>query len=94
MRAITVLGSTGSIGTSTLDVVARHPDRYSVHALTAHSSVQDLFEQCRRFRPVHAVLGSAEAASELQTLCRGEGLDVQVHYGTQALNSVASVDAV
>ncbi len=94
MRAITVLGSTGSIGTSTLDVIARHPDRYSVHALTAHSSVQDLFEQCRRFRPVHAVLGSAEAASELQTLCRGEGLDVQVHYGTQALNSVASDDAV
>ena len=94
MRAITVLGSTGSIGTSTLDVIARHPDRYTVHALTAHSSVQDLFEQCRRFRPVHAVLGSAEAASELQTLCRGEGLDVQVHYGTQALNSVASDDAV
>ncbi len=94
MRAITVLGSTGSIGTSTLDVIARHPDRYSVHALTAHSSVKDLFEQCRRFRPVHAVLGSAEAAGELQTLCRGEGLDVQVHYGTQALNSVASDDAV
>ncbi len=94
MRAVTVLGSTGSIGTSTLDVIARHPDRYSVHALTAHSSVNDLFEQCRRFRPVHAVLGSAESAAELQTLCRGEGLAVQVHHGAQALNAVASDDAV
>ncbi len=94
MRAVTVLGSTGSIGTSTLDVISRHPDRYTVHALTAHSSVKDLFEQCRRFRPVHAVLGSAESASELQGLCRAEGLDVQVHHGAQALNAVASDDAV
>lgn len=94
VRAVAVLGSTGSIGTSTLDVIARHPDRYSVYALTAHSSVQDLFEQCRRFRPVHAVLGSAEAAHELQGLCRRDLLDTQVHYGAQALNGVASDDAV
>lgn len=94
MRAITVLGSTGSIGTSTLDVIARHPERYSVFALTAHSSVAELFEQCRQFRPAHAVLGSAEAASELQKLCRQAGLTVEVHHGTQALNAVAADDAV
>lgn len=94
MRAIAVLGSTGSIGKSTLDVIARHPDRYRVHALTAHSSVEALFEQCQQFRPVHAVLGSADAASQLEKLCRRESLNVQVHYGAQALNAVASDDAV
>lgn len=89
-----MLGSTGSIGQSTLDVIARHPERYSVHALTAHSSVQALFEQCRRFRPQQAVLGSAQAAAELDRLCRGAQLSVQVEHGEAALEAVASDAAV
>jgi len=50
MQRITILGSTGSIGVSTLDVVARHPDRYSIHALTAHTSVEELCRQCEQFK--------------------------------------------
>ena len=62
MQSITILGATGSIGVSTLDVIARHPDRYRVFALTAHSRVEDLAEQCIRFKPEVAVVGSALAA--------------------------------
>ena len=54
MRRITVLGATGSIGDSTLDVVKRHPERYAVHALTAHRQVDKLAALCREFRPAHA----------------------------------------
>jgi hypothetical protein len=56
---ITVLGSTGSIGVSTLDVIRRHPDRYQAYALCAHSQVDKLFEQCLEFRPAFAVLRDA-----------------------------------
>jgi len=55
MRHITILGSTGSIGTSTLDVVARHPDKFKIVALTANSRVDLLFQQCRQFKPGYAV---------------------------------------
>ncbi len=51
MQSITILGSTGSIGTSTLDVVARHPDKFRIVALTANSQVELLFEQCLQFKP-------------------------------------------
>ncbi|MFN3874379.1 MAG: 1-deoxy-D-xylulose-5-phosphate reductoisomerase, partial [Flavobacteriales bacterium] len=56
MRKIAILGSTGSIGTSTLNVVARHPDRFEVFALTASTQVEVLFEQCLRFAPRYAVM--------------------------------------
>jgi 1-deoxy-D-xylulose-5-phosphate reductoisomerase len=65
-KTLTVLGSTGSIGRSTLDVVARFPDRYKVHALAAHSSDERLAEQVERFRPAVAVLYDAEAAQRLR----------------------------
>ncbi|NND92050.1 MAG: 1-deoxy-D-xylulose-5-phosphate reductoisomerase [Granulosicoccus sp.] len=94
MKTISVLGSTGSIGRSALDVIARHPDRYSVHALTANSRVADLFEQCRTFNPVHAVLGDEAAAHEFQDLCCRHALDVEVHHGADALEAVASGDTV
>jgi 1-deoxy-D-xylulose-5-phosphate reductoisomerase len=51
MQRVTILGATGSIGVSTLDVLARHPDKYSVYALSAHGRVDELAAQCRRFRP-------------------------------------------
>ncbi len=92
VRAIAVLGSTGSIGKSTLDVISRHPDRYSVFALTAHTRVSELFEQCLAFRPAHAVLGSDKAAQQLRELCRQHDLDIEVHHG--ALSQMASDGAV
>jgi 1-deoxy-D-xylulose-5-phosphate reductoisomerase len=94
---LTVLGSTGSIGKSTLDVVARHPDRYRIVALTAQRQDELLFEQCRQFRPRYAVLLDASAAERLSQRIREAGLPVEVLYGVDALERVSSlpeVDAV
>lgn len=93
MQQITILGSTGSIGVSTLDVIARHPERYSVYALTAHSKVDELAQQCVRFKPQVAVVGSAEAAKKLQLLLDAQGSHTQVTYGEAALCDVASAPA-
>lgn len=90
MQSITLLGATGSIGKSTLDVVARHPDRYRIHALTTHASVDELAAQCVRFRPQVAVVGNAEAAGRLAGLLRAQGLMTEVAHGEQALCDVAS----
>ena len=90
MQGITILGATGSIGASTLDVIARHPDRYRVYALTAHSRIDELAAQCVRFRPEVAVAGSAEGASALAALLRREGVATEVTWGVDALCQVAS----
>jgi 1-deoxy-D-xylulose-5-phosphate reductoisomerase len=90
VQQITILGATGSIGVSTLDVIARHPDRYAVYALTAHSRVEALAAQCERFSPKIAVVGSADAAQRLQALLDARGLKTQVEYGNDALCAVAS----
>jgi 1-deoxy-D-xylulose-5-phosphate reductoisomerase len=97
MQRITILGATGSIGVSTLDVLARHPERYSVYALSAHSRVEQLAAQCEQFRPARAVVGSAAAAAQLSALLRAKGLRTEVEWGEQALCAIASaaeVDAV
>ncbi len=97
MQNLTVLGSTGSIGTSTLDVVARHPDRYQVFALTAHRQVALLLQQCRQFKPRYAVLLDETAANELRTLLRDAGLTTEVLTGVAALEQVCvapEVDSV
>ncbi|MGA0800551.1 MAG: 1-deoxy-D-xylulose-5-phosphate reductoisomerase, partial [Steroidobacteraceae bacterium] len=70
---VSVLGSTGTIGDNTLDVIARHSDRFRVVALGAHRNADKLLEQCRRFKPAHAVLVDAAAAAQLQTAIRAEG---------------------
>ncbi len=90
MQHITILGSTGSIGVSTLDVVGRHPDRYRVYALTAHQRVEELAIQCARFRPQVAVVGSARAAEDLSRLLAEKGVTTEVAYGEAALCEVAS----
>ena len=64
-QRLAILGSTGSIGTSTLDVVARHPERFDVFALTASRQVDLMWQQCQRFRPRHVVMVDPVAASEL-----------------------------
>ena len=90
MQNITILGATGSIGASTLNVLARHPERYGVYALTAHSQVDQLAAQCAQFRPQVAVVGSADAAQALSRLLRAQGSSTQVEYGEAALCAVAS----
>jgi 1-deoxy-D-xylulose-5-phosphate reductoisomerase len=90
MQNITILGSTGSIGVSTLDVIARHHDRYQVYALTANTKVEELALQCAKFRPQVAVVGSAQAAQQLQRLLAEEGVPTEVAYGVDALCTVAS----
>ncbi|WP_374583713.1 1-deoxy-D-xylulose-5-phosphate reductoisomerase [Pseudoduganella sp.] len=97
MQRITILGATGSIGVSTLDVIARHPDRYSVYALTAHSRVEELAAQCIQFRPARAVVGSAAGAEQLAALLRAAGCRTEVEWGEAALCAVsaaAETDAV
>ena len=90
MQRITILGATGSIGMSTLDVVGRHPDRYRVYALTAHNRVTELAEQCERFAPEVAVVGTADAAAALKKLLSDKSLKTEVDYGEAALCTVAS----
>ncbi|WP_395823532.1 1-deoxy-D-xylulose-5-phosphate reductoisomerase [Collimonas sp.] len=92
MQNITILGSTGSIGMSTLDVLARHPERYSVYALSAHSRVEQLAEQCSQFKPKLAIVGTA-AAQQLSNLLRAKNLRTEVAYGEAALCEAASADA-
>ena len=75
MQSITLLGATGSIGVSTLGVIARHPERYRIFALTAHTQVEALAAQCILFRPEVAVVGSASAAQKLNVLLRQRGLN-------------------
>jgi 1-deoxy-D-xylulose-5-phosphate reductoisomerase len=87
MQRITILGATGSIGVSTLDVLARHPDKYEVYALTAHAKVEELAAQCRTYRPKRAVVGDAECAQRLSQLLAG--LPISVEYGPEALCDVA-----
>ena len=97
LQRITILGSTGSIGTSTLDVVARHPDKFRIIALTANSRVDLLFQQCRQFKPDFAVMLDAAAAIKLRQRVREAGLVTEVLSGIAALEQVAvlpEVDAV
>jgi 1-deoxy-D-xylulose-5-phosphate reductoisomerase len=97
LTTLTVLGSTGSIGKSTLDVVARHPDRYRIYALTANQQDGMLLEQCRQFAPKFAVLLDEAAAERLSANLRNAGSATQVLTGVAALEQVsaaAEVDAV
>jgi 1-deoxy-D-xylulose-5-phosphate reductoisomerase len=84
MHTLTLLGSTGSIGESTLDVVARHPDRFRVHALVAKSQADKLFEQCMAHRPRYAVLHEPAAAARLRERLRAAGSKTEVLEGEQA----------
>ena len=97
MQNLTVLGSTGSIGNSTLDVVARHPDKFRIIALTANSQIDLLFRQCQQFKPRYAVLLNEQAAIGLRQRITEAGLDIEVLSGAAALEQVSilpEVDAV
>ncbi|MFZ2306437.1 MAG: 1-deoxy-D-xylulose-5-phosphate reductoisomerase [Rhodoferax sp.] len=86
---IVVLGSTGSIGVNTLDVIERHPDRFEVFALTASTSVDAMLAQCARHQPAFAVMASEAHGLQLETQCRDAGFRTRVVWGAQAIEMVA-----
>ena len=96
-QRVCILGATGSVGTSTLDVISRHRDRFEVFALTAHSRVDVLFAQCLQWRPQFAVLPSEAQAADLRARLKVHGIATDVLAGAQALCDLAAhpdVDAV
>jgi 1-deoxy-D-xylulose-5-phosphate reductoisomerase len=93
-RRITVLGSTGSIGANTLDVIARHPERFDVFALSAATQVDLMAQQCERYSPEFAVMAHEAPARELAARLRAAGARTQVRWGQAALDEVASHERV
>ncbi len=87
-QKVAILGSTGSIGVSTLDVISRHLDQYQVVALTAHTRVEELAQQCVQYHPFYAVVGSAHAAEALKSLIEPHQLRTKVLFGERALCEV------
>jgi 1-deoxy-D-xylulose-5-phosphate reductoisomerase len=94
MRHICVLGSTGSIGVNTLQVVRAHPDLFAIKALTAHRNVEVLAQQCIEFKPELAVVGSASAAQHLQDLLQAANIKTDVQYGPEALATASTLPSV
>ena len=90
-RGVSLLGSTGSIGESTLDVLARHPLRYRVLAVSGNTRVEALFAQCQRYRPAYAVMYDTACAARLAELVRINSLDVEVLSGATGLERIASL---
>ena len=93
-RQLAILGSTGSVGVNTLDVVARHRDRFEVVALTAHRQLDLLMRQCVEFTPQYAVIGDARDAEQLRTRLRACGSTTAVLHGARALEEVAALPQV
>ncbi len=89
-QSLTILGSTGSIGTSTLDVVARHPERFRIFALSGHSQTAKLAEQCLAFHPQYAVTANEAQAAELRAHLAAAGCQTEVLHGEQALCDIAA----
>lgn len=94
LQRVCVLGATGSIGLSTLDVIARHPERYQVFALTAHTRLQELAELCVRHQPVFAVVADEPSAKTLRALLAERKLSTQVLFGEAGLCEVAAASEV
>ena len=94
MRHLCVLGSTGSIGVSTLDVARRHPELFSIQALTAHSNVDLLAQQCLEFKPELAVVGSELAAQQLKEKLTGSALKTRILFGPQSLITASTMEQV
>ena len=94
MQGICVLGSTGTIGVNTLDVISRHAEKYQVIALTANNADEKLFQQCQEYKPLYAVLADADAALRLENKIAQTNLPTEVLSGVESLEKVASLDEV
>lgn len=92
-KQICILGSTGSIGTQALDVIAQHPDRYEAYCLTANNSVQKLAEQAHRFNPAAVVIANEARLDELRTLL-ADRPDIKVYAGREALEQIVEADPI
>ncbi|CAH9017463.1 1-deoxy-D-xylulose-5-phosphate reductoisomerase [Candidatus Nitrosacidococcus sp. I8] len=90
MIGVSILGSTGSIGISTLDVLARYPDRYRVEALSANNSVEKLYQQCLKFCPTKAVMVNPDAAEQLHQKLAKIAPEIEVEAGSHKLEEIAS----
>ena len=93
-QRIAILGSTGSVGTSTLDVIARHPDKFEVFALTASTQVELMLAQIVQYKPKFAVMASVEHGRELERLTKLNSIPVEVLYGSFAIENIAEYEAV
>lgn len=94
LQNITILGATGTIGLHTLDVIARHPQRFRAYALTANSRADELFELCKKYEPVYAVMLDADAAESLRLKLKQAGLAIEVLCGLPALEKVSALPEV
>lgn len=93
-QRIAILGSTGSVGTSTLDVIARHPDKFEVFALTASTQIELMLAQIVQFKPKFAVMASIDHGRELERLVKLNSLTVSVLYGSLAIENIAKYESV
>lgn len=93
-QSVAILGSTGSVGVNTLDVMARHPERFAVFALSASTRVDLLLQQCRQFKPVFAVMASEPHGRALAQKCRDLQLTTQVLWGAEAITMIAAHEKV
>ena len=94
MKEITILGSTGSIGVNTLDVISRHRDKFHIKALTANTNLDVFLEQCIQHKPEYAVMADEECASKLEEKLKKEAPDVSILAGTDGLLQVAELETV
>jgi 1-deoxy-D-xylulose-5-phosphate reductoisomerase len=94
LKGLCILGSTGSIGINTLDVAARHPDKYKIVALSANSQIDRLIEQCEKYQPEYAVMADDNATAELAQKLKEKNLSVQVLSGNDGLETIASLEQV
>jgi 1-deoxy-D-xylulose-5-phosphate reductoisomerase len=94
VNGVAILGSTGSVGENTLDVIARHPDRFRVVALGAHRNVEKLADQCRRFNVAYAAMADASAAARLEAELRARQAPTRVIAGADGLDEIASLPEV
>ena len=94
MKEITILGSTGSIGVNTLDVISRHRDKFNVKALTANTNLDVFLDQCIQHKPEYAVMADEDCASKLEEKLKKEAPDVSILAGTDGLLQVAELETV
>jgi 1-deoxy-D-xylulose-5-phosphate reductoisomerase len=93
-QRVAILGSTGSVGVSTLDVIARHPERFTVFALSASTRVDSMLQQCVQFKPSYAVMASEAHGRVLEQKCRDLNLGTRVLWGEEAITMIASHELV
>jgi len=92
LKGITILGSTGTIGVNTLDVISRHADKYRVVALTANTGIDRLYQQCVDFQPEYAAMADADSATQLEEKLRSAGHKIKVLSGVEGLKQVSVLD--